>query len=73
MVLFGDTLDLSTNNAAHGFDAMLRQRGFSWIEEITPAIRGVLVEFDPLTIHPKKAFDQLSDLANGQDWRQAPP
>jgi len=72
MVLFGDTLDISINNAAHAYDAALRETAVSGVEEITPGIRSVLVQFDPLRTDVNAVQNTLESLLAQQDWLLAP-
>jgi len=72
MVVFGDSLDLAINNAAHAFDAALRARKLPEVEEITPGIRSVLVRFDPLRSGLNNILGKLESLLDQQDWLLAP-
>ena len=72
MVLFGDSLAPEINNAAHAFSGMLQEKSFAFIDEIAPAIRGVLVRFDPLNAHPDRVYETLLKLIHDTDWYQAP-
>ena len=71
MVLFGDSLDMSINNAVHGFDAALQQLPADGIEEIIPAIRGLLIRYDPLAIARDSLKDRLQLLLESRNWLNA--
>ena len=73
MVLFGDSLDLAINNAAHAFDVMLRQKQLPWIDEITPAICSVLIRYDPMRMAPVRAHEWVKAQALGRNWLLSPP
>ncbi len=72
MVMFGDTISDSINNAAHAFDHALQQAGWAGVEELVPAIRGVLVKFDPLLLSRNQLRSRLESLLCQRDWLQAP-
>lgn len=73
LVEFGDALDERINNAAHAFDARLRQAELAGISETAPTIRSVLVRFDPLEISPATLRSALSDILLERDWLASPP
>lgn len=73
LVEFGDALDERINNAAHAFDARLKQAELAGISETAPTIRSVLVRFDPLQISPETLRSALSDILRERDWLASPP
>ena len=73
MVLFGDTLDTAVNTATHAFDTALRTQSWEGVEEVTPAIRGLLVRYDPLTVPMAALSDKLSDLLASKNWLESEP
>ena len=73
MVMFGDSLDKAVNNATHAFDTSLRQKDWQGIEEVVPAIRGVLVRYDPLMISARLLKDKLLELVSSKDWLMSEP
>ncbi|MBX2878691.1 MAG: allophanate hydrolase subunit 1 [Granulosicoccus sp.] len=72
MVMFGDVISDSINNAAHAFDHALNQASWAGVEELIPAIRGVLVKFDPLQLSRNQLRTLLESLLGEQDWLKAP-
>ncbi|MGB5705679.1 MAG: allophanate hydrolase subunit 1 [Arenicellales bacterium] len=73
MVLFGDSLDMAINNAAHAFDAALRVQNWTGVEEVSPAIRSVLVRYDPLRIGADALKDKIIDLLSSRSWLKVEP
>lgn len=73
LVEFGDALDERINNAAHAFDARLRQAQLTGIQETAPTIRSVLVRYDPLQRSPADLRSALSDILHERDWLASPP
>ncbi|MGI9317704.1 MAG: 5-oxoprolinase subunit B family protein [bacterium] len=73
MVLFGDSLDRAVNNATHAFDTTLRQQAWVGIEEVVPAIRGVLIRYDPLRIGATSLKEKLLKLISSRNWLEAEP
>lgn len=73
MVLFGDSLDKAVNNATHAFDTTLRQQAWVGIEEVVPAIRGVLIRYDPLQIGAMSLKEKLLKLISSRNWLKSEP
>jgi inhibitor of KinA len=48
---FGDKLDLETNQSLQALAAALRARSLPWVRDVTPALCGIAVHFDPY--HPE--------------------
>lgn len=62
LVTFGDVYSEQTNSKVLEFDRKLVQEDIPWIMEIVPAIRSLLVRFDPLVVEMDKVESYLSDL-----------
>ena len=73
LVLFGDTLDLAINNAAHAFDGAVQQQKWTEVEETIPGIRSVLIRYDPLRSRPEALQCKLENLLSQTEWLMAPP
>lgn len=73
LVLFGDSPDSVVNNAAHAFDRAISGQRWPGVEEVIPAIRGVLVRYDPLTTEFGKLSERLQCLLDERDWLQCGP
>lgn len=73
LVLFGDTLDMAINNAAHAFDQSLGELEWPEVLEITPAIRGVLVRYDPIRVTADTMRERIQKLLDRRDWLAAGP
>ena len=72
MVLFGDSLDMAINNAVHAFDHALQQSCLRGIEEITPAIRGLMIRYDPLCTPRAELKQEIGQLLESHEWLQSP-
>ena len=72
MVLFGDTLEMSVNNAVHAFDAMFRSVSLAGVEEITPGIRGLMIRYDPLSISADALRDAINEKLTERNWLESP-
>lgn len=73
MVLFGDSLEPAVNQAAQAFDAAIRQLEWPEVSEIIPAIRGVLVCYDPLQVTADTMGSRIQEVMQSADWLQAGP
>jgi KipI family sensor histidine kinase inhibitor len=73
MVLFGDSLEQSVNNAAQAFDAALRDANWPEVVEITPGIRGLLLRYDPLEISSDDMHSRVKARLEERDWTRAEP
>lgn len=68
LVLFGDSLDMAINHAAHAFDRSLIEHQWPEVLEITPAIRGVLIQYDPVRVTAAEMHDRIRTLLDSRDW-----
>ena len=73
LVLFGDSLDMAVNNAAHAFDRSLKECEWPEVLEITPAIRGVLVQYDPVRVAAAAMHERIRTLLDSRDWLAEDP
>ncbi len=64
LVTFGDTIDLESNDLAHGFAAAVERLRTTdgRFGRAVPAYASVLVPFDPLTVEPDEARGVVAEL-----------
>lgn len=73
VVEFGSRADLRINDAVLAFERAVRAAVLPGVIETAPAIRSVLVRFDPLAAHPRTVERRLRELLAAGDWRAPPP
>ncbi len=73
MVLFGNSLETRINNAAHAFSQAIEAQQWPEVREITPAIRGALVQYDPLMISATRMHRRIQEQLDSRNWLATEP
>ena len=71
LVRFAATLSEPANRAALAFAAHMERDPFAGIEEVSPALTSVLIQFDPRRVSYEDTAHYLRAVLDAQDWYQA--
>ncbi len=68
LVLYGDEIELATNQRVHALDARLRAKAISGVIEMVPAYASLVVHYDPLRLTYAEVMDWVR--AEMPVWKQ---